>query len=110
MLRANGGEREDKGLVSRVGPLEIDWPKSIGYYGGIGVAVACELIAPPIAIFIAAVPILKLFKHPGQPWPWPPAPIRDELQRRGKLGKHAAGNGREGERLREVVVTTTVTL
>jgi hypothetical protein len=47
-----------------VGSLEIDWPRSIGYFGGIGIAVACELIAPPIAIFIAAIPLLKLFKHP----------------------------------------------
>jgi hypothetical protein len=60
---------EDKGLISRVGPLEIDWPRSIGYFGGIGLAVAFELIAPPIALFIAAVPVLKLFKHPGQAWP-----------------------------------------
>src|SRR5256885_12375820 len=61
--------REDAGLVTRVGSLEIDWPRSIGYFGGIGIAVACELIAPPIAIFIAAIPLLKLFKHPGRPWP-----------------------------------------
>jgi hypothetical protein len=64
-----GKQVEDKGLVSRVGPLEIDWPRSIGYFGGIGLAVAFELIAPPIALFIAAVPVLKLFKHPGQAWP-----------------------------------------
>jgi len=68
-LQAEREELEEKGLVSRVGPLEIDWPKSIGYFGGIGLAVAYELIAPPIAIFIAAIPVLKLFKHPGQPWP-----------------------------------------
>jgi hypothetical protein len=68
-LRAERQELEEKGLVSRIGPLEIDWPKSIGYFGGIGLAVAYELIAPPIAIFIAAIPLLKLFKHPGQAWP-----------------------------------------
>jgi hypothetical protein len=68
-LQAKREELEEKGLVIRVGPLEIDWPKSIGYFGGIGLAVAYELIAPPIAIFIAAIPILKLFKHPGQTWP-----------------------------------------
>jgi hypothetical protein len=67
--RTNSEQPEDTGLVTRVGSLEIDWPRSIGYFGGIGIAVACELIAPPIAIFIAAIPLLKLFKHPGRPWP-----------------------------------------
>jgi hypothetical protein len=52
---------EDRGLISRVGPVEIDWPKA--NFGGI------ELVAPPLAIFIAAVPIFKLFKNPGQAWP-----------------------------------------
>ena len=67
--RTSSEEPEDTGLVTQVGSLEIDWPRSIGYFGGIGIAVACELIAPPIAIFIAAIPLLKLFKHPGRPWP-----------------------------------------
>ena len=67
--RTSSEKPEDTGLVTQVGSLEIDWPRSIGYFGGIGIAVACELIAPPIAIFIAAIPLLKLFKHPGRPWP-----------------------------------------
>jgi hypothetical protein len=61
---------EDRGLVTRIGALEIDWPKSLGYYGGIGLAVAFELIEPPLAIFIAAIPVLKLLKHPREPWPF----------------------------------------
>ena len=65
-----GKEPEDRGLVTRLGPLEIDWPKSLGYYGGIGLAVAFELIEPPLAIFIAAVPLLKLLKQPREPWPF----------------------------------------
>ena len=60
---------EDQGLVARIGPVEIDWPKSIGYFGGIGLAVAFEVIEPPLAIFIAAIPFLKLLKQPHQPWP-----------------------------------------
>jgi hypothetical protein len=64
-----GGEAENRGLVTRIGPLEIDWPKSVGYYGGIGLAVAFELIEPPLAIFIAAIPVLKLLKRPRDPWP-----------------------------------------
>jgi hypothetical protein len=66
---AGGGQPEDRGLVTRLGPLEVDWPKTLGYYGGLGLAVAFELIEPPLAIFIAAVPILKLLKQPGEPWP-----------------------------------------
>jgi hypothetical protein len=64
-----GNEPEDQGLVTRVGPLEIDWPKSLGYYGGIGLAVAFELIEPPLALFVAAIPVLKLLKQPREPWP-----------------------------------------
>jgi hypothetical protein len=74
--RTSSEEPEDTGLVTRVGPLEIDWPRSIGYFGGIGIAVACELIAPPIAIFIAAIPLLKLFKHPGRPGRCESSPTR----------------------------------
>jgi hypothetical protein len=59
----NRGEQE-RGLVSHIGPIEIDWPRSIGYYGGIGLAVAFELIEPPLAIFIAAVPFFKMLNHP----------------------------------------------
>ena len=34
---------QDRGLTSRVGPVEIDWPMAIGYYGGIGLALAFEM-------------------------------------------------------------------
>jgi hypothetical protein len=61
--------QEDQGLVTRIGRLEIEWPKAIGYFGGIWLAVAYDLIAPPIGLFIAAIPILKLLKHPDQPRP-----------------------------------------
>src|SRR5437588_7011036 len=50
----------DEGLVSRIGSLEIDWPRSLGYFGGIAVAVGLELIDPPIGVFIAAIPFLKM--------------------------------------------------
>jgi hypothetical protein len=62
-------EAEERGLITRVGSLEIDWPKSLGYFGGIALAVAYDLIAPPIGLFIAAIPVVKLFKHPGRSWP-----------------------------------------
>ena len=50
----------DEGLVRRIGSLEIDWPRSLGYFGGIAVAVGLELIDPPIGVFIAAIPFLKM--------------------------------------------------
>ncbi len=48
----------EQGMISQIGPIEIDWPRTIGYYGGIGLATAFELIQPPLAIFIAAIPLL----------------------------------------------------
>jgi len=52
--------REDKDLVLRGGSFVIDWPKAIGYFGGIWLAVAYHVIAPPLGLFIAAIPLLKL--------------------------------------------------
>ena len=57
------------GMTSRVGPFEIDWPRTIGYYGGVGLALAFDLIAPPLAIFIAAVPLLKILNRPDASGP-----------------------------------------
>ena len=51
----------------RLGSLEIDWPKAIGYFGGIALAVAYDVIAPPLGLFIVTIPILKLFKRPDRP-------------------------------------------
>ena len=51
-----GQAQQDRGLVSHIGPLKVDWPRSIGYYGGISIAVAARAIEPPLAIFIAAIP------------------------------------------------------
>ena len=60
---------EDQGLTSRVGPVEIDWPRTVGYYGAIGLATAFELIEPPLALFIAAVPFFKMLNYPRAPRP-----------------------------------------
>jgi hypothetical protein len=60
---------EDRGLVSRFGPVEIDWPRSLGYFGGIALAMAFEMIEPPLAIFIAAVPFVRMLNVPNASWP-----------------------------------------
>lgn len=60
---------QNRGLVSRIGPLEVDWPRSIGYFGGITVATALGIIEPPVAIFIAAVPFFRVFIRPSTPLP-----------------------------------------
>jgi hypothetical protein len=56
---------QKQGMTSRFGPVEIDWPRTIGYYGGISLALAFELIEPPLAIFIGAIPLLKMLNRPG---------------------------------------------
>lgn len=59
--------KDEPRLVSRVGPVEFDLPRSIGYFGGTWVAVAAGLIEPPLGLFIAAVPFLKMLDLPGLP-------------------------------------------
>ena len=56
-------QTEDQPFVSRMGPVDIDWPRSLGFYGGIAVAIAFDLIAPELALFVAIVPLVKLFKR-----------------------------------------------
>jgi hypothetical protein len=51
-------------MVSRVGPFEIDWPRSMGFFGGVGLAVGLGVIDPPLGLFIAAVPFLKMLDLP----------------------------------------------
>jgi len=56
---------QDRGLTSRIGPVEVDWPRSIGYFGGVGLATAAGLLSPPVGVFIAAVPFLKMLNRPN---------------------------------------------
>lgn len=66
--RENGRKDEQSpGLISHLGPLEVDWPRSIGFFGGIGLSVGAGLIDPPLGIFIAAVPFLKMLDLPALP-------------------------------------------
>jgi hypothetical protein len=62
-------EQKQQSMTTQIGPVEIDWPRTIGYYGGVGLAIAFELVEAPLAIFIAAIPLLKMLNHPGASGP-----------------------------------------
>lgn len=59
----------DQGKVLQFGPLRIDVPRSVGFYGGIAAAVGFGIIDPPLGLFIAAVPILKMATNSSAPQP-----------------------------------------
>src|SRR3979490_2666789 len=54
-------------LEVQVGTLEVDVPRSVGYFGGLAVAVAVGMIEPPLALFIAAVPVFKSLTNTALP-------------------------------------------
>lgn len=54
----------DRGLEGRRGPFRVDWPRSAGYFGGIGLATVAGLVDPPLAVFIAVVPFVKMLNTP----------------------------------------------
>jgi hypothetical protein len=56
-------------LEIRVGPVIVDVPRSIGYFGGVGGALALGLVDPPLAAFIAAAPFLVMLTHRRLPIP-----------------------------------------
>jgi hypothetical protein len=51
----------------KVGGVTIDVPASVGYYGGVAVAVGMGLVEPPLGIFIAGVPAIKALTHRSAP-------------------------------------------
>lgn len=55
------------GLVMTLGPLRVDVPRSVGFYGGIAAAVAAGLIDPPLGLFIASVPLIKMATNSKAP-------------------------------------------
>jgi len=54
----------DRGLTSRVESVEIEWPRSLGYCGSSALAVAFEVIEPPLALIMAAVPFVEMLDLP----------------------------------------------
>jgi hypothetical protein len=61
--------RNEAGVTGKADHIEIDWPRSIGFFGALGVAAALELVPLPIAVFVAAVPFLKLLNRPNASLP-----------------------------------------
>lgn len=57
----------EPGLVMTVGRVRIDVPRSVGFYGGIAAAVAAGIIEPPLGLFIAAVPLIKMATNSAAP-------------------------------------------
>lgn len=56
-------------LHIELGPIQIDVPQTVGYYGGLGAALALGVLEPPLAAFIAAVPLIKILAERGSPIP-----------------------------------------
>jgi hypothetical protein len=54
-------------LEVQVGRVEVDIPRSVGYFGGLAAAVGLGLIEPPLALFIAAVPAFKALTNSALP-------------------------------------------
>src|SRR5437588_9075973 len=54
-------------LEIEVGRVEIDVPRSVGYFGGLAAAVGIGMIEPPLALFIAAVPLFKVLTNSALP-------------------------------------------
>jgi hypothetical protein len=56
-------QQDEDEFVTTAGPVRIDWPRAAGYYAAVGAAVAFEVIAPPLGVFIALMPLVKLLKR-----------------------------------------------
>jgi hypothetical protein len=59
----------DNVLEIQVGTIEVDEPRSVGYFGGLAAAVGLRLIEPPLALFVAAVPLFKALTNTTFPPP-----------------------------------------
>ena len=60
---------KQKGMTARIGPMEIDVPRTTGYYVGVGAAVAFGIIEWPVAVFIGAIPLVKMMQSRRLPAP-----------------------------------------
>lgn len=64
--------RDRQAITAKVGKndeIMVDWPRSIGFFGALGVAATLGLVPLPIAVFVGAVPFLKLLDRPNASTP-----------------------------------------
>lgn len=54
-------------LAVETGRITVDVPRSVGYFGGLAAAVGLGLVEPPLAVFIAAVPVFKALTDSALP-------------------------------------------
>jgi hypothetical protein len=54
-------------LEVQVGTVHVDVPRSVGYFGGLVAATGLGLIEPPLALFVAAVPLFKVLTNTALP-------------------------------------------
>ncbi|HZS21326.1 MAG TPA: hypothetical protein VFA63_10090 [Pseudonocardiaceae bacterium] len=57
----------DSLLEIRIGPVRWEVLRSLGYFGGAAIAVSAGLIDPPLGVFIAAVPLIKVLTNSALP-------------------------------------------
>jgi len=67
--QASAHEPENRGLVVSVGPVTVDVPRTVGYFGAVGLATATGLIEAPLGVFIAAIPLVKMLMTRNLPRP-----------------------------------------
>lgn len=61
-------ESPDSLLEIQIGPVRWEVLRSIGYFGGAAIAVGTGLIDPPLGVFIAAVPLIKVLTNSALPF------------------------------------------
>ena len=66
--RSSGISDDHWGMAAPIDDTQIEayWPRSIGFFGAfgaVGAAVALDLLSMPIAMFVAAVPVLKIMNR-----------------------------------------------
>jgi hypothetical protein len=81
--------REVTGNVGHDNQITVDWPRSIGFFGALGVAAALELVPMSVAIFVAAVPFL----NDGRPRRKHTAQIHQSPRRRRRQARRGDSEG-----------------
>jgi hypothetical protein len=57
----------DSVVEVQLGPVRWEVLRSVGYFGGVAIAVSTGLIEPPLGVVIAAVPLIKVLTNRALP-------------------------------------------